>query len=1289
MSEKSCFNCYYKNESENEFCQECGSPLDLSDYINSKKVDKSILDKIRSLFGKKTININDINRDIENFIRTSIIIGDYNEDLTNLKSSKLDKLEFKNKYGELFKLYELEYLEYVLKDDDLNQKFSRIKSIEVGIENYDEIEQFHNDFNELLDSNFYVTFKQKDDLLNDYKKLYSLINEDNYLKTDFEDFSDVYNNMESLIEDRNEKYVENELVEHKDFLDDIEGKSLDKNQRLAVVRNEHNSQIIAGAGCGKTLTVNAKVRYLIEKKGVNPNEILCLSFSNASVNDLRKNLPDDVEISTFHSLGGSILSANNQPSSVDEYALTNFVKHYIKNNVIDNEKLREDIVNYYSYYFYSPITEDEATTIGEVYDLEASRDFSTFRKLYGGDNEKRTYGNEVVRSFEELIISNYLFAHQIDYEYEKVFEFDNKYYQSQKEFVFNLIFNDFSEITDYPIIMDDISSNLFNLLEIKEHVKLYKYTPDFYIKENNLYLEHFGVNRDCNALWLDEEGQKKYRDGIYWKRALHKGYGSNLLETYSYYMSEDKLPEKLEEKLKAAGVEIKDIDYEWLFSKIIERNDVNKFENFIGLITEFIALFKGNDYAPDKFAEFKKENESNEDEFDKKRTSLFLDIVETIYIEYQNYLKEISKIDFNDMINNATREVEKGNLHQHFRYILVDEYQDTSYTRYNLVKAIQDKTNAKVCVVGDDWQSIYRFAGCDVSLFSNFENYFENPDKLKIQTTYRNSQELIDISGRFIKKNPNQINKSLVSKKDSANKPVKLVYYNNASKESKVKAMELIINKISEQSSDIMILGRNNFDINDFIEAKLFERENKDDSKLIYTKNKKLNIDFISVHKSKGLENDNVILINLENNVVGFPNQMVEDKLLNFVINDSDQYPNGEERRLFYVALTRTKNNVYLLVPQTDKSEFVTELEENIDELEIISNDENNEELIDDIDEFMKNKKVYSRKTHLKCPICKTGDVMLKILKTNDGEDIVRFFDCSHRRCKWRGGSFYSSLELLDEIEICPKCGKVKQIVNGKYSPYIRCSKGCKNIKLKGKKLEKANKVFNNENEAIENDKPKTSTKTKKKAENEKSDNSDGIATNLKCPKCNDGDIIIKKNKKTKQGKVICSKCDWDGGSFDKTGKIDTIEYCEVPDCNGITYMRNGRFGEFRACSNYFKNGCDGKVKQKSKTKKKTKKEKTKSKRKMIDIDLVCPSCNDGHVILSKNEETGKGFFKCSNNDCKWKGGPFNKSEDLIPTLQPCPEENCDGLTYEIIRNGKPFRVCTYFPKTKCQAGRK
>ena len=611
MTVKVCYNCYNENESEMEFCSECGSPLDLSKYIDSKKVNKNIIDKIKSFFGKK-FYIKEINNDIEQFIRTSIIIGDYNEDLNNLKSSKLDFTEFTNKYRELLELYDLKYLDFILKDDDLNQKFSRIKSIELCMDNYEKIDEFHNDLNDLLDSNFYVTFKQKDDLLNKYKSLFSLINEDNYLKTDFKDFLDVYNDVDSIIKNRNEKYVENELKEHKDFLDNIDGKSLDENQRLAVVRNEYNSQIIAGAGCGKTLTVNAKVRYLIEKKGINPHEILCLSFSNASVEDLKNNLPEDVDISTFHSLGGSILKANNQPSSVDEYALDNFVRNYIKKNVINNKKLCEDIVKYYSFYLFSPITEDEATTIGEVYDLEASRDFNTLRNLYGGDKEKKTYGNDFVRSFEELIISNYLFAHQINYEYEKVFEFDNKYYQTQKEFIFNLIFNEFSEITDFPVVMDEISTDLFNLFEIKKHIKLNNYTPDFYI-DNQIYLEHFGVNRDCNALWLNEDNQQKYRDGIYWKRAIHKGYGSNLLETYSYYMAEDKLLAKLEEKLKNVGIEIQDIDYPWLYSKIIERNNINKFKNFIDLIIEFIALFKGNDYSVDKFNEFKLEQPENID----------------------------------------------------------------------------------------------------------------------------------------------------------------------------------------------------------------------------------------------------------------------------------------------------------------------------------------------------------------------------------------------------------------------------------------------------------------------------------------------------------------------------------------------------------------------------------------------------------------------------------------------------------------------------------------------------
>lgn len=1648
---KTCPNCFFKNEHDDNFCQECGNALDIEQYIESKKWDKNFSDKVKSFFGSKRID--GINKDIEDFIYFSQEFIDYDEDLSNLRVFKLDVDEFKDKYSKISKLDEFNYLDEINKDKDLNKKILYLKSIKTFINNFDEeldnlnkllddinqkskgIDEFNKDLNKLLDSDsileindknsliqshkatydffdrdkvkklnidlkskiqnfindyknitnsfnkhneeiktkkrneivlnyhekseslndkinnlkesedfissstvvelkeefkdcydffkddecsdfdssiqidikdflnnydelenivdkineeltikilqdkvnskideiyqfkeeldnllnsdFYITYKQQDEIIKKYVDLYDLIFDAEKkieLSDECNEFYKNYPKINSIIKKRNKEYVDNELNLNKEFFDDIDGKSLDKKQRLAVVINEQNSQIIAGAGCGKTLTVNAKVRYLIEKKGVNPSEILCLSFSNLSVGDLKDKLPDGVEISTFHKLGGSILKDNDKPSRPDTDAMENFVKDYFKNHVIHNEKLCHDLFEFYSYYLYSSIDENQATSLGEVFDIEEGKDFKTLKQLYGGDNKKITYDNKIVKSLEELIISNYLFAHQIDYEYEKVFEWENKYYLTQKESLYNLIFDD---IAQYPMLMDDLLGNLTNLCEIKKTIKLKNYSPDFYLTQDNIYLEHFGVNKNCEALWLDKEDSDKYREGINWKRQLHKNYGSNLLETFSYYMSEDRLLKRLEEKLKQAGVEVKEINLKYLIGKIVERDNVNRFSNFIKLIITFIQLFKGNDYTIDKFDEFRLQNKNNEDKFDKKRTDLFLNIAEDIYIAYENHLKDIEKIDFNDMINNATKEVKKGNLHKNYRYIIVDEYQDTSYTRYNLVKAIQDKTNAKVCVVGDDWQSIYRFTGCDVALFSKFENYFENPEKLRIETTYRNCQELIDISGRFIKKNPNQINKSLKSKKKSTDKPVKLCYYNKSSTEDKIKTMEFLINEISKKSNDIMILGRNNFDINDYVEGGLFKRVHKDNPELIYTNNKDLNIKFISVHKSKGLEEDNVIIINLENKSIGFPNQMIDDPLMNFVINDSDQFPHGEERRLFYVALTRTKNNTYLLVPDTDKSEFVLELEENINDLEILSKDSSDEENYDDMDTFMENKNVYSIKTHLKCPICKTGDILLKIVKSKKGNEIFKFFECSHRRCEWEGGSYYSDLDLLDEIEICPTCGKIRYVVDGKYGPFMSCQSRCKAPKLKGKKLKRINKILNKFDEDIDYQYVKSNVKCSKcgegyvtlkiNPENNKkqfvcsSDSCDfdgeftnidksklkdikicpecggilvlrngkygkfyscnnseckytknmnkaktekfeEIKTDFRCPECDLGDIIIKLNKKSNKSKVTCSLCDWDGGNFDKSGKVDSIKYCKNPECGGITYLRDGQFGEFRTCSNYFKTKCNGKSTTSKSTKKdnsskssevrtilkcpsckkgyvvldnskfkcskcdwnggtfvksgkldsiehceclgcdgitylrdgkygkfrtcsnyfKTKcsgnqknkskksfKSKSPSKWEKIDTHLQCHSCYDGDIILLKNKETGKGFFKCTNNDCDWTGGSFNKSENLLNTLSYCPEVNCDGLTYEIEGKYGKFRVCTRFSKTGCKGGKR
>ena len=278
-----------------------------------------------------------------------------------------------------------------------------------------------------------------------------------------------------------------------------------------------------------------------------------------------------------------------------------------------------------------------------------------------------------------------------------------------------------------------------------------------------------------------------------------------------------------------------------------------------------------------------------------------------------DYLNENNEIDFDDMLIKGKEEVNNNYLNN-TKYIIIDEYQDTSYVRFNLIKAIIDKTNAKLMVVGDDFQSIYRFTGCDLDLFNNFHKYFKDSKILKISNTYRNSNELIKIAGKFIMKNKYQIHKNLKSLKH-IDKPIVVVRYKNK------KDLKKLILKIYQKNKKILILGRNNNDINSYLDNEFIIKENK----IIYLKNKNIDINYLTVHKSKGLESDNVIIINLYNKTLGFPNKMVDDKILRFVSKSKINYLYDEERRLFYVALTRTKEKVYLFTP-LNSSVFVNEL---------------------------------------------------------------------------------------------------------------------------------------------------------------------------------------------------------------------------------------------------------------------------------------------------------------------------------------------------------------------------
>lgn len=324
-----------------------------------------------------------------------------------------------------------------------------------------------------------------------------------------------------------------------------------------------------------------------------------------------------------------------------------------------------------------------------------------------------------------------------------------------------------------------------------------------------------------------------------------------------------------------------------------------EFTNYKNTIIKFIHLFISN--------------YTNISDFNKliKKAKIsdipYLKIIKKILEQYILEKESQGLIDFDDMIMLATNLVKENNLEVHYRYIIIDEYQDTSKIRENLVREIKNKTNAYVTVVGDDFQSIYRFSGCDINNFLDFTKNFKPSKKIYLTNTYRNSKELIRVAGDFIMENKRQIKKKLKSKK-SIKKPIVIYFYKH---KNDIKKLLNIMPK------NLMVLGRNNQDLYTY-----FSNFKINNDKICFEDK---NIYFKTIHKSKGLEEENVFIVNLTNDINSLPSKIKEEDILKYVTK-KDMYPHEEERRLFYVALTRTKNYCYLFVPKKNPSIFIEEL---------------------------------------------------------------------------------------------------------------------------------------------------------------------------------------------------------------------------------------------------------------------------------------------------------------------------------------------------------------------------
>jgi DNA helicase-4 len=832
-----------------------------------------------------------------------------------------------------------------LKQGTINKQIEQTQSkiIKLESEFNKKLELFKN---KLLTFQTKIISLSKDKYINDYTKI-ELINELNNATYNQEEFithknishliNDVilFNNNNKLwIENKNKIFIKNEKINEKIFFDTIESNPLTEKQQEAVLINENNNLILAGAGSGKTSVIVAKVCYLLKKEVLHPNEILILAFNKNAQEELKERFQEqniDVQIKTFHSFGLSIIAQTILqkldlcPMTESQNNMTKFIKDTIYKLMSSMGVFLENFIEFTAYFSIPYKNESEFKSLGEYYDYQKNCDMKTFKHkvIEKGKNQGKgltTLKEETVKSHQELVICNFLTLNGIRYLYEEPYEI--KTWTMDKR----------------------------------------QYKPDYYLPDYGIYIEHFGIDR--NNKTAPFVNNKEYLEGIKWKQDLHKENETILVETYSYEFTENNLLKRLKEKLLKHNVEFRELEQAEIAELLKDNIENNKFTK---LFTTFLNHYKSNRMTIEDVKEKSKEIE---------RTILFIKLFEFIFKEYQAFQERNNCIDFDDMIIEALKNINKGKYNHGFKHIFIDEFQDISTTRALLIKELLPLNNTSITAVGDDWQSINRFAGSNIKIIQDFEEIFGISETIALDYTFRFDDIVSNIASDFVQKNPNQLKKEIKTiKKQDLNKFSICLYWTTGNIKSDLEAiLDLIIKKEKNNNKSIMVLARYNFLLKDLNVAHKYPT---------------LKISLSSVHGSKGNEADYVIILNIDNGKFGFPSKVEDDPVLSIVIPEGDNFEDAEERRLFYVALTRTKGTLFLLGNMYSKSVFIDEVIKNYkDEMY-----------------FLNDPKIKL----LNCPECKTG--LLKKRTQNPNKN-KHFYGCSNfPRCKF-----------TENVHYCPEC---------------------------------------------------------------------------------------------------------------------------------------------------------------------------------------------------------------------------------------------------------------------------
>ncbi len=639
---------------------------------------------------------------------------------------------------------------------------------------------------------------------------------------------------------------------------------------------ERNNLLVAGAGTGKTSTLIARVAYLIQEGKAREDQILLLAYNKSAAQELEERIADrtgySVKVKTFHALGLEIISEAEQDSAkvvleeaTDELRRVRLMQRLVKEAASEPPMLRLMLE-----FFMNQLKE-----FRDEFSFKSRGEYLEYLKT----QDLRSFCGEQVKSRGELVIANYLYRQGIDYEYE----------------------------AGYP-----------HRTELDGRRA---YQPDFTVKipqgdaVRRIYIEFWGVDKGGRPPpYINADG---YRKSMAQKRKVHREQGAILVELFHYQLQDNVLEQELANELARHGVATNPKADQDVFQNLGKKTDLNGnslISNFAKLTSNLLGMYRANGATISEL--YSRANRLFEGER-LRRAEVFIEIFSDIAQRYQCYLDDQNAIDFDAMISLSIEHVQQRRYPSPYTQILVDEFQDISEARAGLVKALRDQVpECRLFCVGDDWQSIYQFSGADITLMTDFEGRFGDASQRVLDRTFRFNNKIADLSGRFVMRNTRQIPKTITPHTQVDERKV---FYSVHDKDQEEEVILGLLNRIDglrqQERESVYILCRYG------------DKRKKLNKKYIQQNAPPaLNICFQTVHQSKGGEADHVIIRQMSKGRLGFPSRMTSDSLMDLVLAEPDPYEQAEERRLFYVALTRARDTVYLLVPEVRQSEFMDEL---------------------------------------------------------------------------------------------------------------------------------------------------------------------------------------------------------------------------------------------------------------------------------------------------------------------------------------------------------------------------